>query len=90
MRKKNEMRNLGRIGHRQGRIGHAWDETGARWDESAARETRAATRYSAQADTGTQLQNRLRSPWTLSTRPTGGQYFCRTSACTGNAACSRE
>jgi len=45
---------------------------------------------SAQADTGTQLQNRLRSPWTLSTRPTGGQYFRSRSAATGNAASSRE
>jgi hypothetical protein len=46
-------------------------------------------RYSCQADTGTQLQNRLRSPWTLSTRPTGGQYFRRSIPGTGNAASSR-
>ena len=48
------------------------------------------TRYSAQADTGTQLQKRLRSPWTLSTRPTDGQYFTRLSEATGNTAISRE
>ena len=41
------------------------------------------------ADTGTQLQNRLRSPCTLSTRPTGGQYFRRSIPATGNAASSR-
>jgi hypothetical protein len=45
---------------------------------------------SVQAETGTQLQNRLRSPWTLSTRPTGGQYFARRSVATGKAAVSRE
>ena len=27
------------------------------------------------SDTGRQLQNRFRSPYTLSTRPTGGQYL---------------
>jgi len=41
------------------------------------------------ADTGTQLQKRLRSPWTLSTRPTGGQYLRRSIPATGNAASSR-
>ncbi|MFM1904258.1 MAG: hypothetical protein RLZZ440_2158, partial [Planctomycetota bacterium] len=49
----------------------------------------ALTYSSAQAVTGTQLQKRLRSPWTLSTRPTGGQYFRRRRSGTGKAAASR-
>lgn len=36
-----------------------------------------------QLSTGTQLQKRLRSPWTLSTRPTGTQYFRRRREATG-------
>ena len=38
---------------------------------------------------GTQLQNRLRSPQTLSTRPTGAQYFWRRRLGSGKAATSR-
>ena len=33
--------------------------------------------------TGTQLQNRLRSPYTLSTRPTGAQYLAPRRLATG-------
>src|SRR5688572_31568577 len=43
----------------------------------------------AYADTGTQEHMMLRSPYALSTLPTGGQYFCRFSDATGNAAVSR-
>ena len=50
---------------------------------------RVPASHSAQAETGTQLQNRLRSPWTLSTRPTDGQYLPRLSEATGNTAISR-
>lgn len=44
--------------------------------------------YSA-SPTGTQLQNRLRSPYTLSTRPTAGQYFTALRLATGKAPTSR-
>jgi hypothetical protein len=37
----------------------------------------------AYADNGGQLHERLRSPHTLSTRPTGTQYFARFNAGTG-------
>ena len=39
--------------------------------------------------TGMQLQNTFLSPCTLSTRATGGQYFCRRRLASGNAASSR-
>src|SRR5664279_4836854 len=39
---------------------------------------------------GGQLQTRLRSPYALSTRPTGGQYLWTRSQGAGKAACSRE
>src|SRR4051812_15116049 len=42
------------------------------------------------ASTGTQLQNRCRSPYALSMRATGGQYFASASDGTGYAARSRE
>ena len=48
------------------------------------------TCQSAQADTGTQLQKRFLSPWTLSTRATDGQYLPRRSAGMGNTAVSRD
>jgi hypothetical protein len=34
---------------------------------------------------GTQLQNRLKSPYTLSTRPIGGQYLTALSVVSGKA-----
>lgn len=37
----------------------------------------------ANASTGGQAHTRLRSPHALSMRRTGGQYFVRTSVCTG-------
>jgi len=39
--------------------------------------------FYANSFTGTQLQNRLRSPYTLSTRPTGLQYFAPRRLATG-------
>lgn len=42
------------------------------------------------ASTGTQLQNRFRSPYTLSTRPTPGQYLTFFRLAVGKAAISRE
>lgn len=45
--------------------------------------------YEANSLTGTQLQNRFLSPYTLSTRPTGDQYLACRSAATGKAAVSR-
>ena len=38
---------------------------------------------------GMQLQNTFLSPCTLSTRATGGQYFCSFNVASGNAASSR-
>lgn len=38
---------------------------------------------------GMQLQNTFLSPYTLSTRATGGQYFCCFSVASGNTASSR-
>src|SRR5690606_11914645 len=38
---------------------------------------------------GTQLQNTFLSPWTLSSRATGGQYLCWFSEGSGKAATSR-
>src|SRR4051794_14524645 len=43
----------------------------------------------ANASIGTQAQNTFLSPYTLSTRATGGQYFCRRSVLSGNTASSR-
>jgi len=43
----------------------------------------------AKASTGMQLQNTFLSPCTLSTRATGGQYFCSFRLGSGNAASSR-
>jgi hypothetical protein len=43
----------------------------------------------AKASIGMQLQNTFLSPCTLSTRATGGQYFCSFSVASGNAASSR-
>src|SRR6478736_2196808 len=43
----------------------------------------------AKALIGTQLQNTFLSPYTLSTRATGGQYFCSLSTGSGKAASSR-
>src|SRR6185503_5875604 len=37
-----------------------------------------------------QVQTGLRSPWTLSMRPTAGQNLCSLSQGAGNAACARE
>src|SRR4029453_4440923 len=44
----------------------------------------------AYAPIGMQLQNRLRSPYTLSTRATGGQYFAPRNEASGYAASSRR
>ncbi len=46
-------------------------------------------RYSY-ASSGTQAQNRLRSPYTLSMRETGGQNLAALTQAAGKAACSRE
>jgi hypothetical protein len=46
----------------------------------------AARAYSSN---GAQVQIRFRSPYTLSTRLTGGQYFAVATNGSGNAACSR-
>lgn len=52
------------------------------WQARQARVGRIARGYSA-ALTGMQLQNRLRSPYTLSTRPTLAQYLLLRRAATG-------
>ena len=48
-----------------------------------------ARRPDTSSVTGMQLQNRLRSPYTLSTRATGGQYFDASCATLGQAASRR-
>lgn len=48
-----------------------------------------ASGSSSAEPTGMQLQNTFLSPCTLSTRATGGQYFCRRRLGSGNTASSR-
>jgi hypothetical protein len=45
---------------------------------------------SAYASSGAHVQARFRSPYTLSTRFTGGQYLLAATQGSGNAACVRE
>ena len=47
----------------------------------------ASVGVSVYSDSGGQLHTRLRSPYTLSIRPTGGQYRSLFRESTGNAAC---
>lgn len=53
------------------------------------RQAQASAASSLYASTGMQAQNTFLSPWTLSTRATGGQYFCCFSVASGKAASSR-
>ena len=57
------------------------------WREMRGRQALASS--SLYASTGMQAQNTFLSPCTLSTRPTGGQYFCSRRLASGNAASSR-
>ena len=57
------------------------------WREMRGRQALASS--SLYASTGMQAQNTFLSPCTLSTRPTGGQYFCWRRLGSGNAASSR-
>ena len=56
----------------------------------AARPAPASDSASSSSASGMQLQKRLRSPYTLSTRATGGQYFTAFCAAVGYAADRRE
>src|SRR5690606_17446141 len=59
------------------------------WPGQTAIGSLKASGSSLKSPIGMQEQNTFLSPWTLSTRATGGQYFCCFSVASGNTASSR-
>ena len=76
-----------------GEVPRGGDADNAAAEDENAHQAGAATRGgvgASSAPTGMQLQNRLRSPYTLSMRATAGQNLCSRVHGAGKAACSRE